>query len=195
MLQQVGGMNNMSETVDTQGWNHNSVTILNKANNGNAQAQYQLGLRYLKGKLVPDNDIPEDHDLAIGWLKRSAQNGSEDAEYLLGTCYENGVGVTRDLTQAVKYYERSARAANRYAQYALGEFWAYSNKYDQALPWYTKSARQEYAPAQLALGKCLLNGLGCDRDDRTGLDWVERSAHKNHKPALEFLKTLGKTIR
>lgn len=179
----------MSETVDTQGWSQDCLTILDKAVKGNVEAQYQLGLRYLKGLSIPEN-----HPLAIEWLEKSAEKGNEDAQYLLGTCYENGVGVERNLSQAVRLYERSAWAANRYAQYALAEFWAYSNKFDQAVPWYTKSARQEYPPAQLALGKCYINGNGCTKDDRTGLDWVSRSARKSYKPALDFLKSMGKSI-
>ncbi len=184
----------MSEIVNTQGWSQDCLTILEKATKGNVEAQYQLGLRYLKGKNIQQNPIAQDHALAISWLEKSASNGSEDAQYLLGSCYENGVAVERNLTKAVQYYERSARAANRYAQYALAEFWAYSKKYEQAAPWYTKSARQEYAPAQFALGKCYLDGNGFPKDVGTGWDWIYRAARKKHKPALEFLKTMGKSI-
>lgn len=49
------------------------------AEQGNAEAQYMLGLIYFNGRYVP-----KDHDVAEHWLALSAAQGNEDAELLLG---------------------------------------------------------------------------------------------------------------
>lgn len=49
------------------------------AEQGNAEAQYMLGLIYFNGRYVP-----KDHDAAEHWLALSAAQGNEDAALLLG---------------------------------------------------------------------------------------------------------------
>ncbi|MBE6364584.1 MAG: SEL1-like repeat protein [Lentisphaerae bacterium] len=48
----------------------------------------------------------------------SAQ-GDADGQYALGLCYEKGVGVTKDQTEAVKYYRLSAAQGFQLAVDAL----------------------------------------------------------------------------
>ena len=49
------------------------------AEQGNAEAQYMLGLIYFNGRYVP-----KDNAAAAHWLELSAAQGYEDAELLLG---------------------------------------------------------------------------------------------------------------
>jgi TPR repeat protein len=49
------------------------------AEQGNADAQYMLGLIYFNGRYVEKND-----DEAAKWLQLSAAQGNSDAELLLG---------------------------------------------------------------------------------------------------------------
>ena len=41
------------------------------------------------------------------WLRKSAGKGCPEAFYQLGTCYENGEGVDRDLSEAESWYRKA----------------------------------------------------------------------------------------
>ena len=52
--------------------------------------------------------------------KTKAEQGVADAQYNLGVCYANGIGVTKDEAEAVKWYHKSAEQGVADAQYNLG---------------------------------------------------------------------------
>ena len=68
------------------------------ATNGNADAQYNLGVLYLKGLGVGQND-----ELAAQWFQKSAAQGHVEAEKELGRLYQSGKGVKQDYTVAYKW--------------------------------------------------------------------------------------------
>lgn len=51
----------------------------------------------------------------ISLLETSEKNGSILAQFTLGYCYENGIGVKKNLPNAVEYYRNSAQRGNQYA--------------------------------------------------------------------------------
>jgi hypothetical protein len=51
----------------------------------------------------------------ISLLEKSERNGSILAQFALGYCYENGIGVNKNLPDAVEYYRNSAQRGNRFA--------------------------------------------------------------------------------
>lgn len=177
----------MSASENTQGWTKKNLDLLRKASGGNEEAQYNLGLHYMKGE-----GLQQDIKMAVEWLTKSADQGFEDAEYLLGTCYENGTGVPRDLAKALTLYVKSGNAANKYAQHALGQYYTYESNFNVAMEWFQKAARQQYPPSQYELGRSYYYGLGRIKDEKMGLEFITKAANKNYQPALELLPTLGK---
>ena len=61
------------------------------AKQGNAQAQYNLGVMYHRGL-----GVPQDYREAVRWFRKAAEQGSADAQGNLGVMYGNGKGVTQD---------------------------------------------------------------------------------------------------
>ena len=51
----------------------------------------------------------------ISLLEKSERTGSILAQFALGYCYENGIGVNKNLPDAVEYYRNSAQRGNRFA--------------------------------------------------------------------------------
>ena len=54
---------------------------------------------------------PSDARNAVALFRQAAQRGdpmAQDAQYDLGYCYENGIGVPSDKTQAYGWYLRSS---------------------------------------------------------------------------------------
>ncbi len=65
------------------------------ADHGDAEAQFQMGVRYHNGEGVQQDDVQ-----AVQWFLRSAEQGHVDAQSHLGAYYWAGRGVPEDLSQA-----------------------------------------------------------------------------------------------
>lgn len=70
---------------------------------GNADALLDLGLCYLKGEGVPQND---QHGFSL--MERSAKQGNMMAQYNLGVLYRTGRGVDANMEEALRWYHLSA---------------------------------------------------------------------------------------
>ncbi len=85
------------------------------AKQGNAKAQYNLGLMYRKGQGVPKDDAE-----AVGWWRKAAEQGNAGAQNNLGVMYRNGHGVPQDYAKAVGWYRKAAEQGYATAQHNLG---------------------------------------------------------------------------
>ena len=84
------------------------------AKQGDANAQYILGLMYDNGK-----GVPQDYKEAVKWLRMSADQGYALAQCFLGLMYDEGKGVPQDYKEAVKWYRISAEQGEAMAQSIL----------------------------------------------------------------------------
>ncbi len=73
------------------------------AEQGNAKAQYNLGLMYDNGV-----GVPQDYAKAVGWYRKAAAQGNADAQFFLGFMYDAGRGVPQDYAKAHMWYNLSA---------------------------------------------------------------------------------------
>ena len=65
------------------------------AEQGDALAQYFLGIAYVNGEGVPENDAE-----AARWFRRAAEQGNALAQGSLGIAYADGLGVLKDAVLA-----------------------------------------------------------------------------------------------
>ena len=73
------------------------------ADQGDASAQYDLGLMYAKGQ-----GVPQDYAEAVKWFRKAADQGDPSAQYDLGVLYAEGQGVSQDYVQAHKWITLAA---------------------------------------------------------------------------------------
>jgi TPR repeat protein len=85
------------------------------AEQGDASAQYNLGVMYDNGKGVLKDDKE-----AVKWWLKAAEQGDAKAQNNLGVKYGNGLGVLKDYKEAVKWYRKAAEQSNPDAQGNLG---------------------------------------------------------------------------
>ena len=85
------------------------------AEQGDAQAQYNLGNCYAFGDGVEKN-LSE----AVKWWRKAAEQGVAPAQFNLGNCYAFGNGVEKNPTEAVKWYRKAAEQGYAPAQFNLG---------------------------------------------------------------------------
>ncbi len=65
------------------------------AEQGVADAQFNLGLMYGNG-----HGVPQDYARAVKWYRKAADQGVADAQLMLGVMYGEGQGVPKDYAQA-----------------------------------------------------------------------------------------------
>ncbi len=86
------------------------------AEQGDADAQNNLGVMYDKGIGVPQN-----HKTAVKWYRLAAEQGDARAQYNLGVMYDNGKGVPQDDKTAVKWWTLAAEQGHTLAQQKLNQ--------------------------------------------------------------------------
>jgi TPR repeat protein len=91
-----------------------------RAEQGDAEAQYNIGVMYSDGR-----GVPQDETQATAWFRKAAEQGHTDAQFCLGVMYENGLGVPRDNAQAVVWYCRAAEHGDADALFELGVMYAF----------------------------------------------------------------------
>jgi uncharacterized protein len=105
---------------------------------------------------------------AVESVKPSAESGLGTFEALIGDAYYYGHGVSRDYTEAARWYHRAAEHSNAMAQSTLGDIYYYGRgvpqDYVEAGQWWQRAAEQGVAVAQLNLGVMYANGDGVPQD-------------------------------
>jgi hypothetical protein len=89
------------------------------AGQGDATAQYRLGVMYAAGR-----DVPQDFGLAVEWTRKAAQQGHVEAQFNLGVLYALGQGVPQSIPHAVAWYRIAAEKGHAEALFSLGNLYA-----------------------------------------------------------------------
>ena len=71
------------------------------AEQGNAEAQYDLGSMYANGQ-----GVQQDYAEAVKWYSKAADQGLAHAQHNLGVMYRAGQGVPQDYAEALKWFAR-----------------------------------------------------------------------------------------
>ncbi len=89
--------------------------LAKKAAQGETDSQYELGLEYLNG-----GNIKQDNSLAVKWIRLAAEKRYSDACFSLGQIYEYGNAVEKNDTEALKWYLIAAEENHIEARRTLG---------------------------------------------------------------------------
>ena len=92
--------------------------MLEKAMQGEALAQYTLGVMYDRGLSVMQN-----YREAVRWYRAAAEQGHTTAQFSLGVMYAAGEGVARDYQEAVRWFRVLAEKGHGHAQNNLGDMY------------------------------------------------------------------------
>lgn len=119
-----------------------------------------------------------------------ADEGDARAQFMMGTIYEQGLGVPMDLVTAARWYRLAAEGGNPSAQYNLGVFYQFGKGVPKdpkmAAHWLLLAAEQGHGRAQNNLSTLYFTGVGVPRDPVEAWKWLTLSA--------EDLKGKGRDI-
>jgi TPR repeat protein len=149
-----------------------------KAEAGDPDSEFQLGVRYALGE-----GIPEDSAKAMKWFRKAAEQGFAPAQSMLGSCFLTGESVAKDSAEAVKWLRKAAEQGDSTGQLNLG--FAYSRgegvpkDLAAAVKWFRKAAEQNDTRAQYDLGCCYRDGEGVAKDQVEAVKWFRKAAEQN----------------
>ena len=130
------------------------------AEQGDADAQYRLGISYKKGQ-----GVLQDYKEAVKWLLKSAEQkniNSVKAQRLIRTSYH-------------KLHKEVAEQGDSYAQRFLGDSYylglGVTQDYAEAAKWYKKAAEQWDSVSQIILGAMYKKGKGIPKDFVEAYKW------------------------
>ena len=145
------------------------------AEQGDARAQCNLGVRYYYGE-----GVPRDYAEELKWYHKAAEQGHARAQFNLGVYYAFRdryafrEGVPRD--DPLKWYRKAADQGDAAAQCNLGVCYARGlgvpRDHAEAVKWYRKAADQGDANAQFNLGLAYLEGQGVPKDLAFAYKWL-----------------------
>lgn len=137
-----------------------------RAERGDVNAQYALGLEYGKTRQFQDSNK---------WYFLAAGQGHARAQHILGVRYVFGQGVERDPEEASLWFGKAAAQGEPNSQFSLGLRYVRGDSVPQdfamAVRWFRLAADQGHAEAQRSLGRRYASGEGVKKDPVEALKW------------------------
>ena len=109
------GASGCYETAVAENWASAYALCSTSADQGDALAQYILGVMYGDGQ-----GVAQDYPAAVSWFRKAADQGNAEAQFNLGVMYGDGQGVAQDYAAAVSWYRKAADQGDTRAQRNLG---------------------------------------------------------------------------
>ena len=151
--------------------------LISAADNGNVEAQSLLGSLFLNANGYWYDSSAHDYEEAKKWLFRASENGYKHDDSLIALMYRNGLGVEKDLEEAIRRYKiLSDNDPSGLCDYHIGIIYCEEKKeYIEALKWLERSAEKGCPNACMKLSAMYRNGEGVDIDAKKSQYWLERN--------------------
>lgn len=150
------------------------------AEDGDAEAQFQLGLRLISGQGV-DKAVPVE---GASWIMKAAQQDHEKAMHVLASLYEDGLGVQKNQAKFIEWEQKAADKGLPDAQFGLAMAYDIGKGVEKdaslGAEWAIKAAEQDFAPAQAYYGAKLSRGEGVPKNPAKAAVWFLKAAQQNN---------------
>jgi TPR repeat protein len=170
------------------------------AENGHVCSQLVLGNAYAHGLIwlaADDVESVKWHSLAAGGgsfdeteiavFRRNAEICGARLQRHLGEIFKKGENIHRDVSEAARWYELSAKQGDADAQFSIAFMYdqgqGVSQNDELAAMWYQKAAEQGDAAAQNNLGVMYDNGHGVEQNPREARRWYLAAARQGDDTA------------
>jgi TPR repeat protein len=123
--------------------------------------------------------------------KALALKGHAQAQFRVGSLYDEGEGVPQDFKEAAKWYRLAATQGHASAQNNLGMLYSNGQGVAQddkeAMRWCRLAADQGNPYAQTTVGWLYANGVGTTQDDKEAVRWYRLAAEQGFATAQSNL--------
>ena len=118
--------------------------------------------------------------MAAAWLERAARGGLAPAQFRLGSMYEKGLGVKKDVAEARRLYVAAADKGHAKAMHNLAVLYAagLDGKPDYAVAsqWFRRAASHGIVDSQYNLAILYARGIGIERNLAESYKWFALAA-------------------
>jgi TPR repeat protein len=143
----------------------------------NTHAERLLGVMYIKGRGVPQDDA-----LGMRWLRLAGEKGLAEAQNEVGILYQQGRGAERNEAVAAKWFRLAADQGLVAAQNNLADVYVLGlgvpENLAEAFKWYHIAADQSSPYAENVIGVAYEHGLFVAQDHAEAFRWYRRAANK-----------------
>ena len=187
-LGNAGAKNNLALVMEEKnGKSDDALFLLRKsADAGDAQAQCNLGMKYLSGKGVIKNEVK-----AFSLFRSSAEQGCAEGQREHGLVYLAGIGTVKDPALGFKWLEKAALQNDSTACVYLASCYFFGEGTekddDMGLVYVKKAVDMGAASGLYTLGNCYLSGLGVAKSEETGFRYIKQAADMCYVAACEVL--------
>ncbi len=172
-------------------WEKARLLFIEADEQGDPLARMWLARLYFRGRCGFAKDEERGRRLAaqvIDHVRKRAKAGDAEAMFLLGSAYDEGLGVEADPVKVVYWYRKAVEKGNAPAMNNLA--WMYyegrgvPQDYDKAVYWFSKAAEKGEADAMFNLGLMYQSGLGVARDYEKAVYWFSKAGEKGYIGAI-----------
>lgn len=175
-------INSTPVSTTTRGFNIKSSYIL-LAQQGDSEAQNQLGMDYLLGI----NGQSKNSQQAVYWFRKAAERNLDVAQLNLGIQYHLGNGVPKNEQESIKWVHQAASQGLIPAQTRLGAFYGIKKNYQESFKWFNLAAQQKDPIAQFHVGLIYMLGQSVKKNATEGFRWLLLSAQQGYTPAQQIV--------
>lgn len=174
------------------------VLVEAAARDGDVLGRMWLARAYSRGRMGLPRDEARAKAMAaivLDAVRRQADRGSAEAQFLVGTALDEGLGVPEDPAAALEWFRRAAAQDHTLAQHNLGNAFAAGRGVTadaaEAVRWWLKAGEKGDAVVQLRLGESYERGTGVPRDPAQARRWYTDAAGRGNAQAKAALERLG----
>jgi len=163
------------------------------AEQGDAQAQFGLGVMYANGRAVP-----QDFAAALKWFRAAVDQGNTAPYFYLGLLSENGLGAAKNYGEAVKWYLKAAAAGVVGLQFDLavgqGKGMRPADDNSEVISNFAMVPVQAQVGAEYNLGMLYWNGKGVPADPVGAYKWFVLAARHGNRLAEYNMRLLARRM-
>jgi TPR repeat protein len=165
------------------------ASVLQKARDGDALAQYLIGRAYVGGKLTT-----RDLDKALHWISLSAERGLPPALVSLARFHEQGLIVQKDEKKAFALYRRAFNAKEPISSLRIAKMFfdgrGISQSYHEAASFFRTAASRGVPAGAHYYADMLYAGKGIPEDRKEAVKWYRKAAEMGWPFAARVLAPL-----
>lgn len=149
------------------------------AEQGDAQAQFEVGRMYAEGL-----GVPKDYSEAVKWYRKAVKQNNADAKAWLSDLYIYGYGVELNYEEALKLIRESVAQGNAYGMNNMGYMYQYGygveKNQKEAVQWYRKAAELGEPSGMVNLGYV----YGEEKKYNEAIKWYRKAAELGNVDAM-----------
>lgn len=159
--------------------------------------QYSASELLAIGKELSTRGNAKSYQLAADYLRKAAELGKVEAQFLLAEIYDRGRGVPQSREKAPFWYRKAAEGRlypqeSREAMFILGRAYETGDGVPQdkkkALDWLRKAAGSGHAAAAYTLGMMYYRGDVLEKDIHEAAILLQRAAKNGDEKALDAMR-------